>query len=173
MARKANVFPSYLLHRQSGQARVRISGRDYLLGPYGSESSRIAYGELIAKFAGGIPIDPISDSKRGRLPRNESNDPGPSVAELCLTFLHHATSHYVKNGNETSEVSVIKSVISPLNEMYGMLPAKDFGPLALKAVRAKMVELSWVRNTINSGMNRIRRIFKHVGSRLDCGCPRR
>jgi hypothetical protein len=59
MARKANVLPSYLLHTQSGQARVRISGRDYLLGLYGSESSRIAYGELIAKFAGGIPIDPI------------------------------------------------------------------------------------------------------------------
>jgi hypothetical protein len=28
MARRANVFPSYLLHKQSGQARVRIGGRD-------------------------------------------------------------------------------------------------------------------------------------------------
>ncbi len=164
MARKANVFPSYLLHKQSGQARVRISGRDYLLGPYGSESSRIAYGELIAKFAGGVPIDPIADSKRGSLPRNESDDPGPSVGELCLTFLKHAEGHYVKNGKETSELSVIKSVIRPLNEMYGMTPAKDFGPLAMKAVRVKMVELGWVRNTINSGMNRIRRIFKHAVS---------
>ena len=60
MARKANLFPSYLFHKQSGQARVRINGRDFLLGPYGSESSRIAYGELIAKFAGGMPIDPIA-----------------------------------------------------------------------------------------------------------------
>ncbi len=66
MARKANVLPSYLLHTQSGQARVRISGRDYLLGLYGSESSRIAYGELIAKFAGGIPIDPILIATAGR-----------------------------------------------------------------------------------------------------------
>jgi len=135
MPRKANVFPSYLLHKQSGQARVRISGRDYLLGPYGSESSRIAYGELIAKFAGGVPIDPIADSKRGSLPRNESDDPGASVGELCLTFLKHAEGHYVKNGKETNELSVIKSVIRPLNEMYGMTPAKDFGPLAMKAVR--------------------------------------
>ena len=71
MARKPNVVPSYLLHKQSGQARVRINGRDYLLGPFGSEESRIRYGELIGKHAGGGPIDPIADSKRGSLPRNE------------------------------------------------------------------------------------------------------
>ena len=84
MARKPNVFPSYFLHKQSGQARVRIKGRDYLLGPYGSDESRIAYGKLIANLAGGIPIDPIADSKRGSVPRNESDDPGPSVGELPI-----------------------------------------------------------------------------------------
>ena len=52
MARKSNVFPSYLLHKQSGQARARINGRDYLLGPFGSEESRILYGQLIAKLYG-------------------------------------------------------------------------------------------------------------------------
>jgi len=162
MARKANVFPSYLLHKQSGQARVRIKGRDYLLGEYGSECSRIAYGELIAKHAGGVPIDPIAPANRGRLPRNESDDPGPSVGELCLVFLRHADQHYMKDGEQTSEVHILKSVIRPLNELYGMLPAKDFGPLALKAVRAKMVESGWCRSTINAGMSRIRRIFKHA-----------
>jgi hypothetical protein len=53
-------------------------------------------------------------------------------------------------------------VIAPLNQLYGMLPAKDFGPLALKAVRVKMVESGWCRSTINAGMSRIRRIFKHA-----------
>ena len=181
MARKPNVFPSYLLHQPTGQARVRIGGRDYYLGPYGSDESRIAYGQLIAKMAGGIEIDPVADSKRGSLPRNESDDPGPSVGELCLVFLKHAETHYVKNGKETSEVFILKSVIRPLNELYGMLPAKDFGPLALKAVRTKMVELGWCRDTINAGMSRIRRIFKHAianelidGSilqRLQCVAP--
>ena len=97
MARKPNVFPSYLLHKQSGQARVRIEGKDYLLGPYGSDESRIAYGKLIAQIGSGIQIDPIADSKRGRLPRNESDDAGPSVGECCLVFLRHAETHYVKN----------------------------------------------------------------------------
>ncbi len=162
MARKPNVFPSYLLHQPTGQARVRIKGQDYYLGLYGSDESRIRYGELIAKLAGGVPIDPIADSKRGSLPRNESDDPGPSVGELCLAFLRHAETHYVKDGKQTSEISVLKCVIRPLNELYGMLPAKDFGPLALKAVRVKMVELGWTRGVINSGMSRIRRIFKHA-----------
>ena len=163
MARKPNVFPSYLRHKQSGQARVRIDGKDYLLGEYGSEASRIRYGELIAKHAGGVQIDPFAKSNRGSLPRNESEaDPGPSVGELCLVFLRHAETHYIKAGKQTSEVHILRSVIRPLNELYGMLPAKDFGPLALKAVRVQMVELGWTRGTINAGMSRIRRIFKHA-----------
>ncbi len=165
MARKANVFPSYLLHKPTGQARVRIAGQDHYLGEYGSEASRIAYGQLVAKLAGGIAIDPIAKQKRGRATTIESEqDPGPSVAELCLVFKKYAETHYLKNGKPTSEVSVINSVIRPLNELYGLLPAKDFGPLALKAVRSKMVESGWCRNSVNSGLNRIRRIFKYAVS---------
>lgn len=65
MARKPNVFPSYLRH-SSGQARIRVNGRDILLGLYGSDESRVKYGQLIAKLAGGIPIDPLADSGRGK-----------------------------------------------------------------------------------------------------------
>jgi integrase len=159
MGRKPNLLPSYLIHKPSGQARVRIDGRDHFLGPYGSESSRIRYGELIAQLASGMPIDPIADSARGN---PAAADPGPSVGELCLVFLKHAEGHYVKNGKQTSEVHILKSVIRPLNELYGMIPAKDFGPLALKAVRTKMVGLGWTRGTVNAAMGRIRRIFKHA-----------
>ena len=163
MARKANVLPSYLLHKPTGQARVRIAGQDHYLGEYGSEASRIAYGQMVAKLAGGIPIDPIAKSKRGRTTTIEvEQDPGPSVGELCLVFLRHSETHYLKDGKQTSEVHILRSVIKPLNELYGMLPAKDFGPLATKAVRAKMVESGWCRGTINAAMSRIRRIFKHV-----------
>ena len=31
MARKANVFPSYLLHKPTGQSRVRIAGQVTIL----------------------------------------------------------------------------------------------------------------------------------------------
>ena len=139
-----------------------MNGRDILLGVYGSEESRIRYGQLVAKLAGGVTIDPLADSQRGKASRRDPEaDPGPTVGELCLIFLRHAETHYVKNGVQTSEVHILKSVIRPLNELFGLTPAKDFGPLALKVVRIKMVELGWTRGTVNAAMSRIRRIFKN------------
>ena len=70
MARKPNVFPSYLRH-SSGQARIRVDGRDILLGVYGSDESLIRYGQLIAKLAGGVPLDPLADSQRGKASRRD------------------------------------------------------------------------------------------------------
>jgi hypothetical protein len=81
-------LPSYLLHKPTGQARVRIAGRDHYLGAYyGSEASRVLYGQLISRHAAGLPIDPLAKSSCGK-PKSE--DPGTSVAELCLIFLQHA-----------------------------------------------------------------------------------
>ncbi len=54
------------------------------------------------------------------------------------------------------------SVIRPLNELYKMLPAKDFGPLALKAVRQKSVEMGWVRVSCNKGVNRMNMLLHGV-----------
>ncbi|MFN9720925.1 MAG: hypothetical protein ACK58L_19690 [Planctomycetota bacterium] len=122
MARKTRVLPSYLLHKQSGQARVRIDGRDHLLGEYGSESSRIAYGELIARISGGMPIDPFKPSKRGRRPRNKPSDAGLSVCEFCVAFLKHAETHHVEDGKKTSKVHILKSVIRPWNDLHGLTP---------------------------------------------------
>ena len=111
MARKANVFPSYLRHKPTGQARVRSAGQDHTLGEYGSEASRIAHGQLVAKLAGGISIDPIAKPKRGRTTTIESEqDPGPLVAELCLVYKNFAETHYLKNGKQPREVSVINTV---------------------------------------------------------------
>ena len=162
MARTKNVLPSYLLHSQSGQARTRIDGRDYLLGPYGSDQSRIKYAALVAKVAGGLSVDPIGGgSNRGRLPRNESEaDSGSSVAELLLAFKTHADAYYMKNGKPTAEVDCFNSALRPLRELFAMLPAKDFGPLHLKAVRVRFVDGGWSRGFCNKSANRIRHIWK-------------
>ena len=161
MPRQKNVIPSYLLHKISGQARVRIAGKDHLLGPFGSEESRVRYGELIAKFASGVPIDPLArGSNRGTFRGTDNDDPGPSIAELIVAFLSHAETHYVKNGQPTSEQSCIRSAVRPLRELYGLTPAKDFGPLALKAVRSKLVESGVCRTTVNGAIGRIRHVFR-------------
>lgn len=160
MVRKPNVFPSYLRH-SSGQARIRVNGRDILLGLYGSDESRVRYGQLIAQLAGGVPVDPMARSKRSGGATDDSEaDPGPTVAEVCVVFLRHAERHYIKNGRPTSQLQLCKNTIRPLNELFGLTPAKDFGPLCLKAVRAKMVEMGWCRETVNHAIGRIRRFFK-------------
>lgn len=156
-------LPSYLLHKPTGQARVRIAGKDHYLGAYGSEESRVRYGNLIANLAGGVSVDPIAPVKRGRTTTAAvESDPGPSVGVLCLAFLDHAKTHYSKGGKPTAEYDCFKSAIRPLRELYGLAPAKDFGPLALKAVRQAMIDRGWCRTFINKSMGRIRRVFRHA-----------
>lgn len=171
MARQKNAVPSYLLHQRSGQARVRIAGREFFLGPFGSEESRIKYGELIARHNSGLPVaDPLAKNSA-----DCRKDSGPSIAEICLAFWKHAQKHYKKNGKATSEISCFESCIRILRQTYGLTPANEFGPLALKAIRAQMVtgdpnakdkngepcpRKPWARKTVNRMVGRIRHVFK-------------
>jgi hypothetical protein len=43
-------FPSYRLHKPSGQAVVTLSGKDFYLGPWKSAASREAYDRLLAEW---------------------------------------------------------------------------------------------------------------------------
>ena len=173
MGRPKLSLPTYRLHKPSGLARTAINGQEYYLGPYGSDESRRRYGELIARIASGMPvIDPMAKPQPATV-----DDPGPSINEICLSFWEHAEKHYLKNGKFTSEIHCYQSCLRILRELYGMLPAKDFGPLALKAVRAKMVEgdpnakngkgepcprKPWSRTNVNVMIGRIRRVFKYA-----------
>jgi hypothetical protein len=84
----ANKFPSYLLHKPSERARVRIDGKDFYLGPFGSDESRRRYGELIAEHASGTRVDPLKS------PVGESSF---TIKKLCLAFLLHAEKHFRKS----------------------------------------------------------------------------
>ena len=44
--------------------------------------------------------------------------------------------------------------------LYADVPAVNFGPLALKAVREKMIAHGWTRGTINKQVDRVRRKFR-------------
>jgi len=133
-----------------------LNGKDFYLGPFGSEESRRKYGDLVARHCGGHAPDP--------LPAAGPLDTGPTVGEIVLTFLRHADSYYVKNGKPTSQIHQFKAASGPLVDLYGMLPAREFGPLALKAVRVAMIEKGWCRSSVNDHVSRIRRVFKHAVS---------
>ena len=164
MSRPRSVSPpAYRKHRQSGQAVVTLSDptgrrKDYLLGPYGSSQSKAEYARLIAEWtAAGWCIPHVG--------------PAPAdltVNEMLVRFWTHVTAYYRHaDGAPTSEVDSYRLSLRPLKALYGHTPAKDFGPLALKAVRNAMIEADLSRKLINQRVGRVRRAFKWaVGEQL-------
>ena len=51
MPPKLRKPPAYRLHKPTGQAVVRIDGRDFYLGKHGTDASHEAYRRLIAEWA--------------------------------------------------------------------------------------------------------------------------
>ncbi len=71
--------PKYSLHKATGQARVRMSGKDHYLGEYGSPESRDAYDELILAW---------------RRLNDLTGKHSTTVGQLCLAFQEHAEKFY-------------------------------------------------------------------------------
>jgi integrase len=164
MARPRSVSPpKYRKHRASGQAIVTLrdpTGRrkDYLLGPHGSAESKREYARLVAEWsAAGCCI-----------PQAGPAPPDLSVNEMLVRFWTHVTAYYRHpDGRPTGEVDSFRLSLRPLKHLYGHTPARDFGPLALKAVRNTMIEAGLSRKLINQRVGRIRRCFKWaVGEQL-------
>jgi integrase len=128
-----------------------LGGRhDVLLGEYGSEKSRLEYARIIAEWEAG-----------DRRPPQQATTKDLSVNELILAFWKHAEEHYRQpDGTPTNELNDFRLSLKPLRELYGHTVAREFGPLALKAVRQKMIEARLCRGVINQRVGRIRRMFR-------------
>jgi integrase len=84
-----------------------------------------------------------------------------SVNEVILAFWKHAEQHYRHaDGTPTNEPNDFRLSLRPLKELYGHTPAADFGPLALKAVRERMIEAGLSRGVVNQRVGRVRRLFR-------------
>jgi integrase len=161
MSRSHHV-PSYRRHKQSRQAIVTLTDgfggrRDILLGKYGTAASRAEYARVLAEW----------EANGRRLPKPTAAA-DLTVTELIRAFWCHAEQHYRHpDGRPTDEIACLRAALRPLRELYGHTAAKDFGPLALKAVRQKMIESvdlrtgrPWCRGNINLHTYRIRHVFK-------------
>jgi integrase len=153
MPNARKTVPAYLLHKQSGRARIVWTDangvrRDKLLsGEYESAESRAAY----ARFLAELEVAPHSSTPRKSL----------AVAELLAAFQLHADKHYRgADGKPTSELRGYYRVIRSTRLLYAATPAADFGPLAMKAVRQTWVAAGLARSEVNRRTNMLRRIFK-------------
>jgi len=155
MGRPKTPVPAYQKHKASGQAKIRICGKDIYLGKYGSKESRREYDRIRAEFEAGETSALITSVKSTDL----------TVAEIVKQYWIHAKKHYRDSeGQTTSETKWILSSVNLLNELYAHTLAQKFGPLALKALRARWVKSGICRKTINGRVNRVRRVFKWAAS---------
>jgi integrase len=180
MSNRVVRVPTYRLKKSGSRKYAVVSlpdgaGRrhDVLLGKYGSKESRAEYARVIAEW------EAAGRSRPGA-------SPDLTINELMASFWEHAQEHYRReDGTQTSEVSEYKATFRVLKELYGHTPAKEFGPLALEAVRnqfirqpitiktkttdpntgkpkwtEKVLRIGLARGVINQRIGRIRRLFR-------------
>jgi integrase len=147
-------LPKYRHYKPKDLAVVRIDGRDFYLGKYGSEESKQRYRRLLAeRLASPAPAPPAQAA--------QDRQPGLSVSELIVAYWdRHVATYYIKHGRPTSERDNIRQALRFLRRLYGHTPALDFGPLALKAVRESMIEAGRCRSLINKDVNRVKGLFR-------------
>jgi len=125
---------------------VTINGRDRYLGNWNSAASKAEYDRIITEF--------LANSRRLQ------SDANQTVVEVLNAYRKFAENYYRKDGRVTSEYGCIVGALKIVRELYGRKIANDFGPLALKAVRQRMVDKGWCRGHINKSIGRVRRCFK-------------
>ncbi len=149
-------IPGYRLHQPSGQARVIIDGRHIYLGPFDSPESRGKYQEIVRKH--------LAERTKAELARTIEFATDVTVAEILVRYVRFVESYYLKHGEPTGQVSIIKLSLRVPREKFGHLEAREFGPKALKACRAEFVRQGLCRNEVNRRTSLIRQMFKWAAS---------
>lgn len=135
-----------------GQATVRLNGRDYYLGRWGTPRAQAAYDRLIARW--------LANDRR---PLPDDAD-GPTIAEVLAAFWRFAQGHYLdRQGEPTTSLDNYRRLIAIVNRMYGDTPAADFGPSDLKLIRSHLVGLDWSRGVVNQAVGMIRFMIRWAG----------
>jgi len=131
MPKLVNSQPKYRRHRPSGQAVVTLNGKQCYLGRHGTQASRHEYDRLVAEWMA-----------HGRSLSPSRVDSGISVNQMLVAYLRWAKGYY----QGSREIELMKLAVRPLKELNGGSPAGEFGPLALKAVRQRMIDADLCRN---------------------------
>jgi integrase len=136
-------IPKLSRHKATGQAVVRLNGKDVYCGRHGTAEAQAKYERVITEWLQrGRQLPPwlLGRDTSSEDPAGENGLPsgGLSVAELILAYKIHTDDYY---RNSPKEREKIRLAMRPLRQLYGLTPAAVFGPLPLKAVRQKMLEV--------------------------------
>jgi len=162
--------PKYRLQKSRGLAAVRLNGRDYYLGEYGSDASWEAYHRLLQQwYANGCR--PLLERSVGHGLRSEVSDAAglqETIVELLNDYWDWACSYYRKNGEPTGTLDGVKVAVNQLAKTFGRIGVNDFGPLALKQLREDLIHRGLSRRYINDHTQRLKAIFKWAVAEERC-----
>jgi len=158
-------IPAYRCYKPKNLGLVVLDGKQHYLGKYGTPESIAEYNRLVQEWLTRASTAPSTTPPGDQASTTIDDASSPLVNEIIVAFLKHAKAHYVRpDGSPTGEFENLRSAIKPLRQLYGYAPAASIGPLALRAVRDRMIRDGLSRSTINSRINRIRRMFRWAAS---------
>ena len=160
--RHSGALPAMRLHKQSGQARIRLNGTEYRLGQHGSPTAQMRYDELIAAWiaSGRTSVEAVSGPPRPA-PASRSGKPAtpaPSpraapaaapaadltVGELSLLFMEFVQASRPNDWKESSAYSGALAASRALRPVAAM-PAREFGPRQFLEIREALARTPIVR----------------------------
>ena len=177
MSRRAiGAMPRVCVVEPSKNARVRIGGRAFWLGPCPNcKVTQDQFAEafrLWQQFGQGnqAPPQPARVSPAAATPTPSEPPPPPpadeafTVSEIGVRYHDHCLTYYrTPDGKVTSSVAGVEMALRALFP-FANAPANSFGPKSLKAVRDALVAEGRPRVTCNRVVNAIRRMFKWAAS---------
>ena len=146
---KLNVNVPKMCRHLHGHAFIKIGGQQIWLGRYGQPHTQEMYDRLIGQWLANGRI----------LPKAPPPEAAPQILTILAPYWRWAKERYT-----SSEVDTIKSALRIVEKLYGSLPALQFGPNALRAVRAEMIHTGWTRRQINRQISRVRALFRWAAS---------
>lgn len=155
------VWPPVPYCHSSGQARVKIDGKPYYLGVYGSPEARLALRELVKC---------IDDERAGKTVKPPDQ---LTVADLVAQYLdRQAKRRKSADGKATVELGHIRRAVRTLVHALGPMLASEVEQRHLEEVRDLFINgyrhpnpkigkrFPQARKTVNANFVRVRAVFK-------------
>lgn len=143
--------PKYCRHK-SGQAYVRISGRQVYLGLHGSKESLKEYERVITEWR----------ENQFDLPEKVHKD--VLICELCAAYLKHIRAvHPPKKSNQSQKnasFNKYRIVVLLTDELYGDEFVKNFTTSHLHRIRNQLLTRNLTRGYVNNLVDNVRSMFR-------------
>jgi len=153
MAKRRRI-PQMVHHQPSGQARVRINGRDHYLGKWGSSEAQDRYDELVAEL----------------LEERCATEPSSSttLSTLLAAWWRECKRRYAGGKGPYGNAGNWRTIIRLLRENHGEERAEELGPVKLRKLLENEAERrQWSLTHVKLQLARVKRIYKWaVGEEL-------